>query len=136
MTTVKKPLFETKSEGNDVKFVKFGAFDENNFKPSELKKAKENEETYKPVRLLAGDSVSGVIVEVLGSKFGDILLVADATTSNGIELDEVKIGITTDLKNKLAFKKKSVGDELTIEYLGKLASPKDPTRSLHKVNVT
>jgi hypothetical protein len=142
-TVVKKPLYESKNEGTDVPFIKLGLFDENNYKPSELKKAKETENTYKPVRLVAGDVVTAAIAGITQSKFGDVLDLVDVTITradkkNKGERDhesEMKLGVSVDLKNKLSFKKKSVGDIVTIEYLGKYPSPKDASRTLHKVNV-
>lgn len=143
-TLVKKPLYESTSTGDDTPFVKFGLFDEDNYKKSELQKAKEGEKKYRPIRLVAGDVIKGVIAEVTQSKFGDVLTLIDVEIKRGNkqsvgerdEESEVKLGVSTDLKNKLAFKSKCVGDEVTIEYLGKHPSPKDATRSLHKVNLS
>ena len=146
MTTItKKPLYETSSSDSNtnIPFVKLGLFDKNNYKPSELKKAEENEATYKPIRLVAGDKIQGAIAAIEQSKFGDVLELVDVTVTRAEKKhatpqdasSEVKLGVSTDLKNKLAFKKKAVGDIVTIEYLGKHPSPKDASRTLHKVNV-
>lgn len=146
MTTLtKKPLYDSPSAstGGGTTFVKLGAFDPDNYKPSELKKNQENEEKYKPIRLQAGDKLQGAIAEVKPSKFGDILQLVDVTITRSnkkhvSEKDtesEVQLGVTVDIKNKLSFTKKSIGDIITLEYLGKHASPKNPTQMLHKVNI-
>lgn len=145
MTTVtKKPLYETSSEVSNTTFVKLGAFDPDNYKPSELAKNKENEEKYKPIRLMEGDKLTGAIAELNPSKFGDILQLVDVTITRSNKKhassrdteSEVQLGVTVDIKNKLSFSKKGVGDVITLEYLGKFPSPKNPSQKLHKVNLS
>ena len=136
---IKKAMYESTST-DATPFIKLGAFDVNNYKPAELAKAQENEKNYKPVRLLAGDIIEAGIAELTPSTFGDVLtLVGVQVTRNGEDaetLEEAKLGVSVDIKNKLAFSKKSVGDTIRLEYLGKHPSPKDPKKTLHKVNLS
>lgn len=135
MTTFTAPAEEKKL----IPFLKLGAFDENNYRPAELKKAQENEKKYGTLRLNPGDKVGGTITGFYETKNGEVMYLKDVVIvrpTGDESIGAVKIGLSTDLGYKVKTqKKKEVGQTIGIDYLGKQVSPKDAERELHKVNV-
>lgn len=140
-----------------IPFLKLGEFDEDNYKnPKEVVKAKETEAKYGTLRLLAGESIQGVITGFFDSPNGPVMYIKDAQkisdTSENITsspVGRVKIPLGLDLAFKILGKlpagtdaskvklpkAKQVGESVTILYLGKHPSPKNPSRLVHKSNV-
>lgn len=131
--------FVQTEEKKVIPFLKLGAFDENNYTPKKLVEVKANEAKYGTLRLGVGDSVEGVISGFYPTQNGDVMYLKDVKIKRGDKTEDVgavKIGLSHDINYKVRTKgNKEVGQNVFIKYNGLQPSPKDETRSLHKVDV-
>jgi hypothetical protein len=138
--------FVQSEEKKVIPFLKLGAFDENNYTPKKLAEVKANEAKYGTLRLAAGDAVEGVISGFYPTANGDVMYLKDVKITrakdgsfqDGVieDVGAVKIGLSHDINYKVRTKgNKEVGQSVFIKYKGVEVSPKDATRTLHRVDV-
>lgn len=122
-----------------IPFLKLGAFDPENYTPKKLIEVKANEAKYGTLRLHEGEAVEGVISGFYPTANGDVMYLKDVKITRGDQVEDVgavKIGLSHDINYKVRTKgNKEVGQAVFIKYKGVEASPKDATRTLHRVDV-
>jgi len=118
-----------------IPFLKFGAFDANNYAPKKAKEIAENEKKYGTVRLLAGQTVSGEITGFFDSPNGQLMYLKDAVIDN-MTIGRVKIPLTTALDSLIVKKLEKIsGEKVSIKYRGLKESKANAGKTYHDCEV-